>query len=775
MPVKTLFFAVVACQALSLAASNSYCFVSFNVWGDYFGNPPEERDVQQSEIVKGCNPDFVALQEMTGTFWNSRLVGNLTNEFEEVGRKMGPGGIDAFSPLFFRRARFELLEKGSEWFHPDLDRSKGVVWAALKDVVSGRKLVVYSTHFWWRNDGEADRYLRLEGSRRLHGAVTAVAKRHGAAVVGGGDFNAEPSSDALRELKRLGFRNAQESTFGALKCKTWRDFPERDGNGVYRGVPPEKAKRSQKIDHVFYSPECVRPVTFTLVRSQKALDVSDHSPLVFRFELGEAPKGGWQAPGLLPSLAPRPQSDNPDGWWMKRFREKSALAAKDDCEVVFVGDSITHGWETRGIVQWRRYFADGAFKVVNHGFGGDRTEHVLWRIENGGMEGRNIKVAVLMIGTNNTGHNPFSRCPPADTIAGVKAIIDLLREKHPRIRIILHPIFPRGATADDENRLRNEAVNREIVRFADGRNVIWYDFNDKLMNADGTVSRDVMPDLLHLTPLGYEIWANELLGVLKDALATPPGKPVAGRFVARHHYSRLPADTPAACRPQTRFDAVGSRGEWWWLTRLAERRSQIAASDGEFDLVMIGDSITHFWEYDYFSCGWDVYKKLCARHKVLNLGYGGDNTSSVLWRCENGELDGYRAKCVMLMIGTNNRTAPADTAEGIKRILSLVARKQPDAKILLSPIFPRGRPDDVRRAENEKVNAIIKGFADGEKVIWLDFNDRFLNPDGTFKPKMMVSDLLHPYADGYELWLEAMAPWLERFCGGGNAADLQKK
>ena len=107
----------------------------------------------------------------------------------------------------------------------------------------------------------------------------------------------------------------------------------------------------------------------------------------------------------------------------------------------------------------------------------------------------------------------------------------------------------------------------------------------------------------------------------------------------------------------------------------------------------------------------------------------------------------------------------ACAAEGIRRILDLIARKQPQAKILLSPIFPRGKPDDNRRAVNEKVNAIIKGFADGNRVIWLDFNARFLESDGTFKPNVMVGDLLHPYRDGYEIWLDAMLPHLKDICG----------
>lgn len=757
-------FLVLAGGLALCAVAAPYRFVSFNIWGDYFGNPPEERDVQQAEILKSHEPDFIALQEMTANFWASRLVSGLTNDYEAVGRKMGPGGIDAYTPILYRRERFELLEKGAEWFHPDLDRSKGVVWVALKDRASGRRIVAFASHFWWRADGAADDHIRLDNARRLFGAVSAAAERHGAAVVGGGDLNSPVTSSALRELKRLGWKDAQESTFGAIKCKTWRDFPKRDAKGVYRGVLPEKAERSMWLDHVFYTPATVRPVAFVLDRSQKALDVSDHSPVVFRFELDDAPEGGWREPRRLASLDPKPQSADPEGWWMKRFREKRSQSRMGG-EVVFLGDSITHGWESRGRTQWERYFAGAPYNALNLGFGADRTEHVLWRIENGGLDGFKAKVVVLMIGTNNTGHHPFAECPPIDTIAGIKAIIDLIREKQPSARIILHPIFPRGERPDDENRVRNETVNREIVKFADGRHVIWCDFNDQLLNADGTLSREVMPDLLHPAALGYEVWANALLPVLKDALAAAPDAPVAGRFASHPRLTPVAHDTPTACRPATRFDAVGSRGEWWWLTRLTERRSQIAASDGEFDLVMFGDSITHFWEYDYFSCGWDVYQKLRKRYKVLNLGYGGDATGHLLWRGENGELDGYKAKCVMLMIGTNNRNSPEDTAEGIRRILDLIARKQPQAKILLSPIFPRGKPDDKRRAVNEKVNAIIKGFADGERVKWLDFNARFLEPDGTFKPNVMVSDLLHPYRDGYEIWLDAMLPHLKDICG----------
>ena len=174
------------------------------------------------------------------------------------------------------------------------------------------------------------------------------------------------------------------------------------------------------------------------------------------------------------------------------------------------------------------------------------------------------------------------------------------------------------------------------------------------------------------------------------------------------------------------------------------------------EMVMVGDSITHFWEFDDRSFGYGVYRRLCEGRKVLNLGYGGDRTEHVLWRLENGELEGYRAKTVMLMIGTNNRTPAAETAEGIKKIIGLIRAKQPQAKILLSPIFPRGKADDKHRARNEEVNGIIKGFADGESVVWLDFNGEFLNADGSIRKGMMMDDLLHPVRGGYEVWLKAL-------------------
>ena len=111
------------------------------------------------------------------------------------------------------------------------------------------------------------------------------------------------------------------------------------------------------------------------------------------------------------------------------------------------------------------------------------------------------------------------------------------------------------------------------------------------------------------------------------------------------------------------------------------------------------------------------------------------------------------------MIGTNNGgDSPEDTALGVQKIIAAVKSRQPDAKILLLPIFPRGHSGDAQRVRIGRVNEIIKGYADGERVIWYDFTDRFLGPDGEFKPGLMIGDLLHPHHAGYELWRDAVMP-----------------
>ena len=206
----------------------------------------------------------------------------------------------------------------------------------------------------------------------------------------------------------------------------------------------------------------------------------------------------------------------------------------------------------------------------------------------------------------------------------------------------------------------------------------------------------------------------------------------------------------------------------WWTTRHEGKLKEIKRSGGAYDVVMIGDSITHFAEAKP-ERGGEAYAAFTNTYKVLNLGYGGDRTQNVIWRIINGELSCYRTKVFTLMIGTNNndwgQSEPDETALGIKRIVDMIRERQPQAKIILMPIFPRGRtPDDPANRKNQETNMLIKPLADGENIIWLDFNDKFLGSDGKV-PKALMGDFLHPTAEGYKIMFDALAPIIKEATG----------
>jgi lysophospholipase L1-like esterase len=152
------------------------------------------------------------------------------------------------------------------------------------------------------------------------------------------------------------------------------------------------------------------------------------------------------------------------------------------------------------------------------GYGGDRTEHVLWRLENGELDGYQPKLLILMIGTNNTGHRPAVQETPQDTADGIKAILELIARKSPSTKVLLLGIFPRGAGPSDAARIRNSQVNDLIKAYADGTRVTYMDLGPQMLESDGTLSREMMPDLLHPKEKGYGIWARAVLPVIKETL-----------------------------------------------------------------------------------------------------------------------------------------------------------------------------------------------------------------------------------------------------------------
>lgn len=195
------------------------------------------------------------------------------------------------------------------------------------------------------------------------------------------------------------------------------------------------------------------------------------------------------------------------------------VARKRQPKVVFLGDSITRHWCDTGKEQWKRYLDNETYRPVNLGVSGDRTDEVLWRIDDGCLDGYEAKCVVLMIGTNNTGHFKVEDESPEDTASGIAAILKRIRAKQPKAKIVLCAIFPRGAKPDDPNRKRNEAVNRRIRAFADGKGVLWLDFNKQFLTPDGELTREMAPDLLHPGPQGYELWFKALKPYLDKAVS----------------------------------------------------------------------------------------------------------------------------------------------------------------------------------------------------------------------------------------------------------------
>ena len=441
--------------------------------------------------------------------------------------------------------------------------------------------------------------------------------------------------------------------------------------------------------------------------------------------------------------------------WLPRFEEKRVLAEREDFAVAFVGDSITHNWEAYGTNVWRRYFAEGPYKAVNFGIGGDRTENVLWRLRHGQLGRVKFKAVVLMIGTNNVGHRTPEDETPLDTVLGVKAVLDELQKQLPEAKVILHPILPRGQKPDDPLRVRTARASEAFRVFADGKRVLWCDFNDRMLAAGGILEKEMAPDFLHPRERGYEIWAEALKPYLDYAIgaaAEPPAK-------AKGAASGMPVDWIQR-GPQYPVHKIGVQEPGGRLG--AKRREIRANAERYYDIVMMGDSITHFWEV----YGPDVLRNELGAYRILDVGCGSGYTGSTLWLAENGFLDSFQTKLVTLMIGTNDLSwggNPESVDVNVGKILEVIRRKQPLAKVLLFPILPRGKEkDNPVRLKCEQANELLRRRADGKTVVWVNMYGDFLKDDGTIRAELFNGDLLHPAKAGYEVWARVLKATLEK-------------
>ena len=354
-------------------------------------------------------------------------------------------------------------------------------------------------------------------------------------------------------------------------------------------------------------------------------------------------------------------------------------------------------------------------KIVS--FAGVTTDDLIVKLDEGVLKDIEADAVELFIGANNTKKRSYAEETPLDTVLDAKDITVRLRKRYPNATIALNPI---AYSEQDslENRLRNYEVNRVYV-YLHGKNMFMR-----------------QPDWMYKRPAPEPY---------------KPNGPAASAYIKKYWLDNL--DDPRLRR---------------------KREEQQARNEKQWDCVMLGDSITHFWERangrEYFA------KHLKKRWKIFNLGFGGDSTQNTIWNLLNsGYTDGAKVKLFTVLIGTNNIHPKstdkdiADVAEGCKRILEIIRERHPEAKIVLFPLLPRHNPKHpgLIQKMHRQYNDLIKCYADGKNIVWAgELWDRYwATADAAgVVPKEILCDGCHPGKEGYRIWGEILKTYLKRYC-----------
>jgi lysophospholipase L1-like esterase len=295
-----------------------------------------------------------------------------------------------------------------------------------------------------------------------------------------------------------------------------------ENGGSFTGVGSHDFAPKTEARHLFrFKPAQARYVRLTFAGNHESQDRFG-SKYCFITEVevfGGGAAAGPERPGPADDANATTRPAPRDAKWMKRHEGFVETAQKETgCQVLFLGDSITDYWRDRGRKTWDENYAP--LHAVNLGISGDRTQHLLWRLQNGGIGALRPKAVVMMIGTNNTGFErdrKTLRNTPEEIAAGVAALVGHLRAKLPDAKILLLAVFPRGGK-DTMARAQVHEVNTLIAPLHDGKNVFYLDIGPKFLAPDGAIPRDIMPDLLHPGAQGYKIWADAIREPLAELL-----------------------------------------------------------------------------------------------------------------------------------------------------------------------------------------------------------------------------------------------------------------
>lgn len=235
---------------------------------------------------------------------------------------------------------------------------------------------------------------------------------------------------------------------------------------------------------------------------------------------------------------------------------------------------------------------------------------------------------------------------------------------------------------------------------------------------------------------------------------------------AHEVFPPIPGVSPA---PTTLVPCTQDRD--WPIYDWAKRHAAVAeiVRTQKPPLLFIGDSITQMFggePHDRGQPGNEVWEKFYAPRRAANLGFGYDYLENTLWRLQHGELEGAAPKAVVLHIGTNNvgKNSVDEIVMGIRAILGELHTRVPSAKVLLLAILPRGEKPDATREKLTQINAQLAQLDGQNNVTFLDIGAKLLQPDGSISRETM-GDFLHPTAQGYTIWAEAMEPTLAKLLG----------
>jgi lysophospholipase L1-like esterase len=209
-------------------------------------------------------------------------------------------------------------------------------------------------------------------------------------------------------------------------------------------------------------------------------------------------------PGTTRATYPVPRLD-----WIGRFQGNLDKLKSGPYELIFDGDSITDNWQGPGKEVWKARY--GALKAADFGIGGDQVQHVLWRLQHGELDGQNPKLIMLMIGTNNGGEDP------KEIADGIKLLLNEYETRCPDAHILLLGVFPRGNDADPRTKQGRDwiaKINTLISTYDDGKRVTYLDIGAKFLTPEGTLTAEIMPDYLHPSAKGYQIWADAIQPVI---------------------------------------------------------------------------------------------------------------------------------------------------------------------------------------------------------------------------------------------------------------------